>query len=156
MRNINPILLEAKQEARAAKAKEMQERAKNWKRNKRLGVGNFIPNTYQLFTSGRPTGELKEMIHLEAVMINRATKDAFRAKVIEAIDAGGRYEGALSEWRIYEHHLDRGRLNITPEERRAKARANHALRDALKGARHYKKSRKSTKAEPSNPTQSHP
>lgn len=66
-----------------------------------------LPNVYRLFVSGKPTDETREMMHVQAMAENNAFRENFVAKVREAIDNGGRYEGLLSQWRCEQHWSDK-------------------------------------------------
>lgn len=66
-----------------------------------------MPNVYRLFVSGKPTDETREMMHVQAMAENNAFRENFVAKVREAIDNGGRYEGLLSQWRCEQHWSDK-------------------------------------------------
>ena len=133
MKTIDLISLEAAQTARKAKALELANQAlrlKAHQRSRNRSPDVHQPNIYQLYVSGRPTEEFKEMTHTETVIENKHIYKAFQAKVVEAIEAGGRYDGKLSQWRIYKHHSEKEVKSDAA--RKARGRAISKLNDALK------------------------
>ena len=142
MRTINPLLAEAMREKRKAEAALAQERAFTWQRKSRVKSHHNVENIYRLFTSNQPTDELRTMPHAEAVILNKKMMDDFRAKVIEAIDKGGRYEGKISAWRVYKHHTEiEGEKELSTEAKKARQKAIHTLRDTLSDRRASRKSK---------------
>jgi len=145
MRTINPLLAEAMREKRKAEAALAQERAFTWQRKSRVKSHHNVENIYRLFTSNQPTDELRTMPHAEAVILNKKMMDDFRAKVIEAIDKGGRYEGKISAWRVYKHRTEIEGEPLSDEAKKARVNAIHTLRDTLSDRRASRKA-KSPKA----------
>jgi hypothetical protein len=140
MRTIDPLLAEAMHAKRKAEADLAHERAFTWQRKARAKLCNNAENIYRLFNSNQPTEELRTMSHMEAVTINKKMMDDFRAKVVEAIDNGSRYEGKISAWRIYKHHTEiEGEKPLSPEARKAAARAIQKLTNDLTTRRLAKK-----------------
>lgn len=107
MRTINLLLQEARQRERQARAEER--RVKNKKSYMSRGRSRTVAqeNTYCLYVSGKPTEEKRDMLHVRASLENRKMLEAFSAKVREALDNGGRYEGKLAQWRCIEHWSDK-------------------------------------------------
>jgi len=148
MRTLDPLLAEAMREKRKAEAALAQERAFTWQRKARAKLCHNNENVYRLFTSNQPTDELRTMSHMEAVTLNKKMMDDFRAKVIEAIDNGGRYEGKISAWRVHKHHTEiEGEKPLSPDALKARAKAFHTLTDNLTSRRAAKKKKK-TKLNP--------
>lgn len=107
MRTIDTNLLAANEKRREM---QRQNTILSWKLLKKQRMKQAVlgdaQNEYRLFTSGKPTDELRMMTHAEAVAENKARMSLFSEKVRAAIDAGGRYEGTLSHWRVNRHHTE--------------------------------------------------
>lgn len=139
MKIIDLIALEAARKERKLLAIELANaalRRKMYVRGKSNSPDVHKMNMYQLYTSGKPTGELMEMTHVEATTRNQILYQDFVTKVREAIEAGGRYEGLLSRWHLYKHHTE-----TEPEPAEAKAAKARAL-EVLESARRKSSKRK--------------
>lgn len=137
----NPLITEANRARRAAESALARERAFIWQRKIRIKASGNVnkENIYQLHTSNTPTGEFRSMPHVEAVALNDKMKNDFKAKVCEAIDNGGRYDGKLSCWRIYKHHTEIESGKDQPEEgKKAKRQAVRKLYDDLRSRSAFK------------------
>jgi hypothetical protein len=133
MKTIDLIALEAAQSARKARRLELENaalRRKAYARSRGRSPDGALPNVYQLHTSGQPTGEFREMMHMEAIAMTNAMRQDFLDKVNAAIDAGSKHEGKLSQWKLYKHHSEKEAPS--QEAREAKGRALSHLEGARK------------------------
>jgi hypothetical protein len=124
---VNPLMQALAREARVERGKAITAQGKLVRKMHRRRKGAAQPNVYQLFTSGKPTDEFREMMHVEASAENKKRRADYIAAVGAAIDAGGRYEGKLSEWRCYKHWSEKGHIERSEEDKKSRRSALTAL-----------------------------